>query len=265
MPGQFLDGQLKGIVRMAVKDLNTGNVLVLPTAAGGTFDPGVEFATVEESDCEGITFVSKRYVSKRDSKVTLQVPKIPDTMAMRLGKKMGLASATDSTEYTVDHFTVPANGLVTGVSSGYAGFGIIENAIATAAFNNDDGITEPLVQDTNYSSFNEASVGNAKKFAVGANGAMKFGTATRGRKVTVTVSYPTSAYYGLTTDLVSLSLKIECVDLLLRRQAYIFPSVSIEPGAIDFKEPQQELSFFVTGTYDFRVYQQLSLCRDKVA
>lgn len=265
MPGQFLDGLLKGITRMAVKDLNTDNVIVLPTAAGGSFDPGVEFATVEESDCEGITYVAKRYVSKRDAKATLQVPKIPDVMAMRLGKKMAKATTTDTTESTTDHFTVPASGLVTGVTSGYAGFGIVENAVATASFNNDDGITEPLTQDTNYSSFDVAAVGNAKKFAVGANGALKFGTASRGRKVTVSINYPTSAYYALGTDLVSLSLKIECVDLLLRRIAFIFPSVSIEPGAIDFKEPQQELSFFVTGTYDVRVYQQLSLCRDKAA
>lgn len=265
MAGQFFDFLPKGITRLLVKDKTTGSIFVLPAPSGGNFDPGIELAVVEESDCEGVTTTAKRYPTKRNAKLTLNMPKMPEVVSMRLGKGVSKRSTTDTEDKTLDHFTVPTSGIIPAVSSGFAGFGITANAVATGAFQNEAGFSETLVQDTNYGSFDEAAVGNEKKFAVGANGALKFGTATRGRRATVEIAYPTSAFYQLGSDLISLSIKVEGVNIYLQRLAWIYPDVSIEPGAVDLKEPTQELSFFVNGAYDIRWYQQFSLCRDKAA
>lgn len=261
----FYDYSMKGIVECALKDKTTGVYFVLPAPAGGNFDPGIELGAIEESDCEGVTTNAKRFASKRDAKATLNFgAKLPEMIGLRLGKALK-KQTTSLADVETGHFLVPASGIVTSAIAGYMGFGITANAASVASFQNEDGVTEALTQDSDFSAFDVEAVGNAKKFAVGANGALKFGTAAQERRVTIEIPFSTSAFYSLGDDLINLSLRVVGVNLLLQKIMWTFPDVSIEPGAVDLKEPTQEIGFFVNGNYDVRFFQLRHTCRDKAA
>jgi hypothetical protein len=261
----FYDNAQKSIVYAVIKDLTTGMLLVLPPPSGGQFETGIELTAIEAVNCEGITSTVKRFQAKQDPKVSLTFgAKTPDVVCLALGRKLQ-ANASGTSQMDASSFQVPSDGLVPAVTTGTMGFGIAANAVATASWQNAEGVSEALVQDPTFATFDPAAVGSTKKFAIGANGEMKFGNELRGRRISMEIPYSITNVYNLGSAYNNLAIRVGVIDIALRQWQWIFPSVSIEPGSINLVEPEQESSFFVNGGYDLRFMRQLHPCRDRVA
>lgn len=261
MADTFYDSQQKGIVSASMRtdDGGVSRIYVLPAPSEGNFETGATLSKIVENNCQGISTTAKQYVSDQDPKLSLTFAKIPEVLGLALGRKMTQVPGSQ-TETFNPTILVPTDGIVNASASGYYGFGVTANAITKASYQSADGFSVTIIQDSNFSAFNPILAGNELKFATGDNGAFKFGSGLWEKRVSLEVNVPIAGIYQLGDSFNNMSLKVGLISLDLKYFTFLFPSVSLEPGSVSLKEPQQELSFFVNGGYQLKFMKQLFPC-----
>ncbi|MGC8715164.1 MAG: hypothetical protein ACP5RH_22500, partial [Leptodesmis sp.] len=122
-----------------------------------------------------------------------------------------------------------------------------------------NGLSTALTQGT-YATFDATDT--PLGFAVGANGAMKFGQALWGKSVTIAIPLPSTSFNTLgNLPYTNLSAKMRVALNNLQVFEWVFPSITIDTsGDIAFAAVDAEVGFFVNGTYSVNVFGKLNPC-----
>lgn len=171
---------LKGIRSVVIKDLDDSDrLLVLPSASEASFNPGATQLEVVTSGPTGEMVVAQRYVSERKPtvNVTFGVTFHPELLGMSFGQKFVRGNRDTAIEQS--NFLVPASKVLNAATAGLEGYGIIEDEPSKMSYYV-DSLSVNLTQGT-YASFDSAAT--PLGFAIGANGAIKFGDGLVGKYV----------------------------------------------------------------------------------
>lgn len=238
----------------------TRHIVSLPIASGGSFNRQVELQRLTTVNCRGLKVTAARPETGEDPQVKLTFGgnSLP-LLGLRANRRWETTSTSNTLEYYRSNFDVPADGVVPGLVAGYFGHGILENAPAKASYIDAYGLSTDLAQ-TSYSNFDPSAT--PRGFAVGRNGALKFGSELWNKSVSFAVSLPSTAINRLgNLPYTQLSLKVRVALVNLQVFDWIFPSVTINPqGEINFQAADSELNFFVHGDYEINVYGKLAPC-----
>ena len=239
--------------------LGNRSVLALPIASGGTFNRQPELTRLTTVNCQGLKVTAARPEVGEDPICTLTYggTSLP-LLGLRTNRRWETATST-TLEYYRSNFDVPADGVVAALASGVFGHGTVADVASKAAYVDANGLSTNLVQGT-FATFDAAAT--PLGFAVGANGALKFGNGLWNKSVCLAVPLPSTSFNRLgNLPYTQLSLKVRVALVNLQVFDWIFPSVTVNPqGDINFASADSELSFFVQGNYDVNVYGKLAPC-----
>lgn len=235
------------------------SVVALPIASGGSFNRQVELQRLTTINCQGLKVTAARVEIGEDPtvKLTFGGTSLP-LLGLRTNRRWQTATLTTGT-YSRSNLDVPADGLIPAAPSGYLGHGVAEDAVSRASYVDSNGLSTNLTQGT-FATFDATAT--PLQFAVGANGAMKFGQGLWGKSVSIDIPLPSSSISQL-GNLPYTSLSLKCRVALVNLQVFewVFPSVTVNPtGDIAFQAADSELNFFVNGSYDVNVYGKLEPC-----
>jgi hypothetical protein len=170
------------------------------------------------------------------------------------------ASATSTTlEYYRTAYDVPSDGVVAALATGYLGYGIVADATSKASYIDVNGLSVDLVQGT-FASFDAAAT--PLGFAVGANGALKFGQSLWNKSIAIAIPLPSTNFYTLNNlPFTNLAAKMRVCLVNLSVFEWVFNSVSIDTtGNVPFAAADTELSLFINGTYTVNTFGKLNPC-----
>jgi len=258
----------KGVRDIVITDLDgtSPRVLVIPAASKATYSPGVTQAEVLSSSSTGETVVVDRYVTEKKPTLTLElgVKGIPEVLGLKLGQKFASGSRDVFVERS--NLLVPASGVLTAATTGIEGFGVAADAVTIASYYDPvTGLSVPLTQGA-FAGFDPTA--DPLKFAVGANGAMKFGNSLIGKYVSFRI--PNTALAGVqylsSTPFVNLSLSMVVLNSDNKVVKWTFPSVTPDITAdLPINEPTISIPFFINflggcELFSVEFIGQLSIC-----
>jgi hypothetical protein len=239
--------------------LGVKHVLALPVAAGGTFNRQPELQRITKANCQALTVTAKRVEIGEDPICTLRFGTLSMPLLGLRTNRRWEAAASVSGYYFRSDLDVPADGVIAALTTGYLGFEVVADAVSKAAYIDTYGLSTDITQ-SNFSGFDAAATPN--NFAVGGNGALKFGQNLWSKSVSIEVPVTYTSLYQLgNLPSTSISLKVRTALVNLEVYEWVFDSVSINTqGDINFSAAESELQFFVEGNYTVRLYNKLAPC-----
>jgi hypothetical protein len=234
---------IKGVANASL-ETPTGRLLVMPTAAGAVFNPGIEVQTIEGASHLGETVVLDTYPMAAKPEVKLDwKTKNLTSIGMRLGKEFKTQTGVEA--------NLIANGLLVtrnsyaGAASSTEGHNLSPDLEGSRAFLlNDDDSSTPLTRQP-FASFVPAT---PMSFAQGPDAAMKFSDDLLGKYVSYNLPQDLATAVTLSEDDFS-SFALNVITILTDRTIlqWKFPSVSVklEDGEIDLTKPEMSISFRV--------------------
>lgn len=221
-----------------------GRRLVLPTAAGGVFNPGQEVQEIEGASRLGEMVTLDTYTSVRKPIIQLDFrQKNPTLIGMKLGQEFQVGSNVASRVFS-NGFLVTRN-TYAAATTGLEGFGMPADQTGSVAFVLNDDETVTALTRTAFSGFNPAS---ANTFAQGADGAMQFSNNLIGRYVAYDFPHTLASALRL-TEVAFNNFSMQLMTIMTDRSVlhWTFPSVSVqvEEGDINLVEPDMQISFRV--------------------
>jgi hypothetical protein len=235
------------------------HVLSLPIASEGTFTLGPELVRLTTIDCSGQKVTATRAQVGVDPKLKLKFGGIGlPLLGLKLARQWQSQTLT-TLEYSRTAYDVPSNGVVAAQTTGTLGYGIVADATSVASYIDTAGNSTDLVQGT-FGTFDAAAT--PLGFAVGANGALKFGQTLWNRSVTITVPLPSTTVKNLSAlPYTGLAAKMRVALINLQVIEWVFPSISIDTtGDVAFSGQDSELNLFVNGSYNVNAYGLLNPC-----
>lgn len=258
---KFSDYGQKGLVELTIIDNSTtpATILAIPPASGGVYDPGAENGEFERTNCraERVRDTVFRSVSKPTFQIDLGY-RNPEAISLRLNRKFEEnASATIRVHRT--QFKVPATGIVPAVASGYLGYGVsADPSTANGSYSNEFGRTAQMAPGT-YASFDSAATPTG--FAIGDNGALKFGDDLKSKEVSFYYDYDGTVWQTGSLAFTNISLYAKTVSVNQYVTEWVADDVSVDAtGQIALAEPTQQISFFVNGDVLYRTTGLLNQC-----
>lgn len=238
---------------------NVRSVLNLPIASAGTFTLNPELVRLTTISCLGEKVTATRVQTGTDPRLELT---FGGTSLPLLGLKTNRqwASATSTTlEYYRTAFSVPADGLVPAIATGYLGNGIVADAASRASYIDTNGLSVNLTQGT-FATFDAAAT--PLGFAVGANGALKFGQTLWNKSIAIAIPLPSTNFFTLNNlPYTNLQAKMRVCLTNLTVFEWVFSSVSIDTtGEVPFAAQDSNLGFFVNGGYTVNALGRLNPC-----
>jgi hypothetical protein len=259
MPGDLFNYAIKSPVD-SILILPDGTIINLPVAAGATFDRAVEIKRLTTTNCRGLVTTALRVEAGEDPSLELKYGLVtPDLLSLKTNRKWKTTASVPMSYYRTA-FDVPADGIVPAQVSGTYGFAITANAVSKCATIGPDGLSADVVQQAVFASFAEPA--DAAKFAVGASGAMKFGSTLFGKSVAVNIPFTLSNVKELgNLPYVGMSLKTRVLLNNAQYMDFVFPSVSVDPtGAIELTANETTVKFYVNGDYNVYAPGLLNAC-----
>lgn len=262
MAGDLYNYVAKNVLDSIVKYEVAGvtKVLALPRVSTGNFNRQPELTRLTTSNCQAVTVTAKRVETEIDPVCALTFGSLGlPLLSLSQDRQWATVASTTDGEYYRSDLDVPADGVIPAVTSGTLGYDITADAVSYASYIDANGLSTPLVQGT-YAGFNAAS--DPLKFAVGANGAMKFGEDLWGKSVSISVTQTLTNVHELSNvPYTNLSLKVRAALVNLYVYEWLFPSVSIDTaGERSFSAAETQVNFFVNGNYNVRVVGKLAPC-----
>lgn len=179
---------MQKIVYLSLKDIVTGNALVLPTPTNVTWAQGIEEQIIQQTTDFGDLYTADSVVTGRDPAVTPTYGSLTkELLALKTGFKLETQADTGIYLKTIEVRTAS----YAAVAIGRDGNGMIADQATTTASVLRNGISVPLTRQP-FATFAGATVDS---FAQGADGALKFSddiVAARGW-VTIYATYPIAA------------------------------------------------------------------------
>lgn len=233
--------------------------LVLPPASGGTFNTGITQEELNSVNCRGEIVVAARYTKENKPTIELEFSQSPEVLMMALNRRAKVTSSPSGITYARSAFEVPASGLVAAAPAGTLGNGVAADvASINASYQNTAGFSIKITQGT-FSSFNATTT--PLGFAIGADGAMKFGDTLKGRPVSFEYPVTVSSVTELGTNLLTLGLQLSFVTLQQQIFKLIIPNVSVDAsGSIPLAEGKLNLKFNIEGDYNLQYLGMLNPC-----
>jgi hypothetical protein len=259
MPGDLFNYAIKSPVD-SILILSDGTVLNLPVASGATFDRAVEIKRLTTTNCRGLVTTALRVEAGEDPSLELKYGLVtPDLLGLKTNRRWTTASSVPMSYYRTA-FDVPVDGVVPAQPSGTYGFAIAANAVSKCSMIGPDGLSTEVVQQATFASFAEPA--DAAKFAVGAAGAMKFGSTLFGKSVAINIPFTLTNVKALgSLPFVGMSMKTRVLLNNAQYLDFVFPSVSVDPtGAIDLTANETTVKFYVNGNYDVYSPGLLNAC-----
>lgn len=234
---------VKGLTDAVLKT-PAGTLLVLPTAAGGVFNPGQEVQEIEGSSRLGEVVILDTYAMGRKPTIKLDWK----TKSLQLiGMQLGLSfeeSTNVSTKVMSNGLRVTKNNYPE-ADIGFEGYGMIaDQAESVAAYLSPGDLSVPLTRQA-YGSFNAAT---PLSFAQGPNAGMKYSNDLIGKYVAYEFPQTLANAVKLTqNDFSGFSMRMMCITVNREILEWNFPSVSVklEEGEINLAEPDMSLTFRV--------------------
>ena len=262
MSGDLYNYTAKAPVDSAVSwtdGLGVKHVLALPVAAGGTFNRQPELQRITKANCQALTVTAKRVEIGEDPICTLRFGTLSmPLLGLRTNRRWESAASVSGFYFRSD-LDVPADGVIPALATGYLGFEVVADAVSRAAYIDTYGLSTDLTQ-TNFSGFSPS--GTPLGFAVGGNGALRFGQSLFNKSVSIEIPVTYTSLFQLgNLPYTSLALKVRTALVNLEVYEWLFDSVSINTqGDINFSAAETELQFFVEGNYTVRLYDKLAPC-----
>jgi hypothetical protein len=221
-----------------------GNLLVLPTAAGGVLTPGIKVQEIMAMSRLGEVVIVDTYPIERKPEVKLE---FSQKNIQLLSMRLGLAFETETTS---DCWVVHNGLLVTklalpAVGEGYEGYGMVADQAGSKAFLlQENGQTIALTRQP-YDTFNGAA---PLTFAQGQHCALKFSDDLDRKYVAYKLPHALSNVLAL-SETPNTNFKMVLMTIMNDRSLlqWDFPSVSVklDQGDINMAEAKMELTFYV--------------------
>jgi len=223
---------------------DTGNLLVLPTAAGGMLTPGIKQQEIMAMSRLGEVVIVDTYPIERKPEIKLE---FSQKNIQLIGMRLGL---TFETETVADGWVVH-NGLMViklvqpGVSEGFEGYGMVADQPGSKAFLLlDTGNTVALTRQP-FDTFNPAV---PRSFAQGQHCAILWSTDLNRKYVAYKFPHALSNILSL-SETPNTNFKMVLMTIMTDRSLlqWEFPSVSVklDQGDINMTEAKMELTFYV--------------------
>lgn len=236
----------KGVSDIVLTDLDTGRLLVLPAASEVSFNPGVTQQEVMTATAVGEMAVADRYTKeiKPTLKAKFGVNANSELLGMKLGRKFTNGTSTTQQKrrsgFLIEANTMPA------ATTGLEGFGILADAVSKLSYY--DPVTKLSASSTQGTFATFAPGTTLTGFAVGADGAMKFGNDLVGKYATfeIPIASITNVLTLSQAPFTNLSATAVVIDTALEVWHWRFASVTPDiTSEISLNNSEVEIPFFV--------------------
>lgn len=237
----------KGVSDIVITDLDTDRLLVLPAASEISFNPGVTQQEVMTSTALGEMAIADRYTKeiKPTLKAKFGVNAHPELLGLKLGRKFTAGTSTLESQRR-SGFLVPNSGLVSAATTGLEGFGIAADVESKLSYFDPVTKLSVIADQGTFATFDEAAT--PLGYAVGANGAMKFGEDLVGKYVSfeLPIGSITNVLTLAQTPFTNLSVSVVVIDTALVVWHWLFASVTPDiTSEISLNSSEIDLPFFV--------------------
>ena len=262
MANDLFNYVIKSPVDSLISWIDSGSVrhvISLPIASEGSFTLSPEIVRLTTISCLGEKVTAQRVTTGTDPKIKLKYggTGLP-LLGLRTNRQWQSATST-TLEYYRTSYDVPSDGVVSALTTGYLGYGITADAVSKASYIDPNGLSVDLTQQT-YGTFDASAT--PLGFAVGANGAMKFGQTLWNKSIAIAIPLPSTTFNTLgNLPYSNLAAKMRVALTNLTVFEWVFPSISIDTtGDIAFAAQDSEVGFFVNGSYSVNVFGKLNPC-----
>ncbi|MBD1995318.1 hypothetical protein H6G00_01565 [Leptolyngbya sp. FACHB-541] len=228
----------------AVLKTPDGTLLVLPTAAGGVFNPGIEIQEIDASSRLGEMVLVDTYAMARKPTIKLDwKQKNLTLLAMRLG--LEFQPTTNANAKVVNNGLLITKNEYSPASNGFEGFGMVgDQELALAAVLAENDLPKKLTRQP-FNSFNPAI---PNTFAQGVNGGSKWSNNLIGKYVAFEFPQILANAIQLTENSYA-DFSVTMMTIMQDRSImqWDFPSVSVklDEGEINLIQPEMSLTFRV--------------------
>jgi hypothetical protein len=223
---------------------DNGTLLVLPTASGAVFNPGIGVTDIMAMSRVGEQVIVDTYSKERKPTISLDFEqKSIQTIGVRLGQQW--EALTTSTGHLFNSGLKITQGVYPAALVGYEGFGMTaDNPASTASLLGPNQVPVVLTRQP----FATFIAGTPKSFAQGPNGAVKWSDDLIGEYVGYEFPYPLSNILAL-GDLPDTSFSMKAITMMTDRSLieWAFPSITVklDGGDINMNDPKMQLQFKV--------------------
>lgn len=234
---------IQALTDVSLKRAN-GTLLVLPTASGAVFNPGIGITDIMAMSRVGEQVIVDTYSKERKPTISLD---FEQKSIQLLGVRLGQAwePLVTSTGHLFNSGLKITKGSYPAAAVGYEGYGMIaDQAASVASLLGPNQIPEVLTRQP-FATFNPAT---PKSFAQGANGATLWSDDLIGEYVGYEFPYPLANILAL-SDLPDVNYSLRAITMMTDRSLieWEFPSVTVklDGGDINMNDPKMQLQFKV--------------------